>query len=140
MGVSAVKDFITRRPNARALGLLLGSTSFLAWAPGVAYAQDAPANNPTVTGAETVLVTGSLIHGAQTVGVPVTSLNADDFKVSGAVTIGDVLANVPAIVMIADSNVVNGGGYVARDQNINIRNLSLHGDRTLMMVDGLSFP
>ena len=47
---------------------------------------------------------------------------------------------MPGIVMISDNNVVAGGGYVARDQNINIRNLSLHGDRTLMMVDGMSFP
>ena len=110
----------------------------------MAYAQQAqrpaalaaaPADN-----VETVLVTGSLIHGSQLVGVPVTTLSADDFKVSGAVTIGDALEDVPGIVMISDNNVVAGGGYSARDQNINIRNLSLHGDRTLMMVDGMAFP
>ena len=89
---------------------------------------------------DTLLVTGNLIHGDAAIGNVPTVLTDKDFKESGAVTIGDILLNVPAVTMIADSNVINGGGYVARDQNINIRNLSLHGTRTLIMVDGMRFP
>jgi outer membrane receptor protein involved in Fe transport len=118
------------------------SLALLAATPAMAQAIANPAPKQVVAedNVESVVSTGTLIHGGQVVGVPVTSLSDEDFKTSGAVTIGDVLANIPAVVMIADSNVINGGGYAARDQNINIRNLSLHGDRTLMMVDGISFP
>ena len=60
--------------------------------------------------------------------------------VETAVTVGDILVNVPAVVMISDNNVIAGGGYVARGQNVNIRNLSLRNARTLMLVDGMAFP
>jgi iron complex outermembrane receptor protein len=87
-----------------------------------------------------VVITGSLIKGVQAVGAPVKTYSADDFKKQGAVTIGDVLKAEPAITMIAGSNVINGGGYVARAQNINVRNLSQKGTRTLLLVDGMRFP
>ena len=129
----------------RNFAVLLGSTSILSLASVLsAQAQGAPqqvaadaAPSPSI---ESVLVTGSLIHGAISVGVPVTTIGEQDFKVQGAVTIADTLKNIPAITEIASSNVINGGGYVARDQNVNIRNLSLHGDRTLMMIDGIGIP
>ena len=127
--------------------LLLGLAplALSAFAISSAYAQDDSAAPPQQTaqapgGIESVIVTGSLIHGAPTVGVPVTTLGPQDFATSGAVTIGDALENIPAVTMIADSNVINGGGYVARDENINIRNLSQKGTRTLLLVDGMRVP
>lgn len=89
---------------------------------------------------EQVLVTGSLIHGAAAVGVPVTSLGDEDFKQTGALTIADLFKDVPSVVVIASPNVINGGGYINRGQNINIRNLSQKGNRTLLLIDGMRFP
>ena len=139
--------------TARRCANLLVSASLLAVAGAMgAHAQEAataapltPSNTSTATpdaGAalDTIVVTGSLIHGAEAVGTPVVTLGAQDFKKNGAVTIGDVLLAEPAITMIAGSNVINGGGYVARAQNINIRNLSQKGTRTLLMIDGMRFP
>lgn len=89
---------------------------------------------------EEILVTGSLIHGAAAVGVPVTSLSVEDFKLTGAVTIGDLFKNVPAVYMIPQNDVIAGGGYIARAQNINLRNLSTRGTRTLLLIDNMRFP
>jgi iron complex outermembrane receptor protein len=102
-----------------------------------AAAAPAPAAPAAV---QEIVVTGTHIRGVQAVGQPVTTLTDKEFKTAGAVTIGDLLETVPQITMIADSNVINGGGYVARDQNINIRNLSQKGTRTLLMIDGMRFP
>ena len=144
-----------RRP--RALALLLGSVSVLTLGGGLearaadaaaapaatvvaaaAVADATPAQAPVAVGE--IVVTGSHIRGVQVVGAPVITLTTKEFKQQGAVTVGDLLQAVPQITMIADSNVINGGGYVARDQNINIRNLSQKGTRTLLMVDGMRFP
>lgn len=117
------------------------AVALLAATPSLAQSVAKPAPQQVAEdNIESVVSTGSLIHGAQTIGVPVTTLSTEDFKVSGAVTVGDVLVNVPAVVMISDNNVIAGGGYVARAQNINIRNLSLRNARTLMLVDGMAFP
>ena len=141
-------ESIGRVRNARRCANLLVSASLLAVASAMgAHAEVAQLPTETKTAApaapadlETIVVTGSLIHGVQAVGTPVVSLGEQDFKKLGAVTVGDVLLAEPAITMIAGSNVINGGGYVARAQNINIRNLSQKGTRTLMMVDGMRFP
>ena len=127
----------------RRFGVLLGSASLLTLATVIAAQAQVdmmPGDSSNDSDIETVLVTGSIIHGGVNVGVPPTTVSAEDFTQAGAVTIADALQNIPAVVMISDTNVVAGGGYVARDQNINIRNLSLHGDRTLIMVDGIGFP
>ncbi len=100
-----------------------------------AVAQAAPSGVP-----EQVLVTGSLIHGAAAVGVPVTSFRDGDFKETGALTIADLFKNVPAVYQIPQNDVIAGGGYIARAQNVNLRNLSTHGSRQLLLVDGLRFP
>ncbi len=133
--------------TASVTGLMTATAAWAEEAPASAaltLAADAPAAAaaaaPAPAAVQEVVVTGTHIRGVQAVGQPVTTLTDKEFKTAGAVTIGDLLATVPQITMIADSNVINGGGYVARDQNINIRNLSQKGTRTLLMVDGMRFP
>jgi len=153
-------NFSTMRDRrARNCAMLLGSVSFLALADIVAaQAQDVAqatstpmpgqaANPPTQTaqaapGAlpEEVLVTGSLIHGAPAVGVPVTTFGNDDFKQTGALTIGALFLNVPAVYEIPQNDVIAGGGFISRDNNVNLRNLTLHGPRQLLLIDGIQFP
>ncbi len=58
---------------------------------------------------EQVLITGSLIHGAATVGVPVTGLTDQDFKETGSLTVADVLKELPAVT-VQVSNAVNESG------------------------------
>jgi len=89
---------------------------------------------------EQVLVTGSLIHGAAAIGVPITTFGDGDFKQTGALTIGDLFKNVPAVYQIPQNDVIAGGGYIARAQNLNLRNLSTHGSRQLLLIDGMRFP
>ena len=127
--------------TASAAGLMT-ATAARAEEAALAAAADAaaPAAAPASATVQEIVVTGSHIRGVQAVGQPVTTLSDKEFKQTGAVTIGDLLETVPQITMIADFNVINGGGYVARDQNINIRNLSQKGTRTLMMIDGMRFP
>ena len=89
---------------------------------------------------EQVLVTGSLIHGAAAIGVPVTTFGAGDFKTTGALTIADLLRTAPAVYQIPQNDVIAGGGYIARAQNVNLRNLSMRNSRQLLLVDGIRFP
>jgi iron complex outermembrane receptor protein len=150
-----MNSFGTRREgSARTIALLLATASAMGLATA-ARAEDGPATAilapaadvapaaapaPAASAVQEIVVTGTHIRGVQAVGQPVTTLSDKEFKQTGAVTIGDLLETVPQITMIADSNVINGGGYVARDQNINIRNLSQKGTRTLLMIDGMRFP
>ena len=128
--------------TASATGLITATAARAEDAPSTAILADVPATAaaPAPAAVQEIVVTGSHIRGVQAVGEPVTTLTQKEFKQTGAVTIGDLLETVPHITMIADSNVINGGGYVARDQNINIRNLSQKGTRTLLMIDGIRFP
>ena len=87
-----------------------------------------------------MLVTGSLIHGAPAIGVPVTSFSNDDFKQTGSLTIGNLLGTVPAVYELTQNDVTAGGGFIARGQDVNIRNLTLHGPRQLLLIDGIQFP
>ena len=82
---------IVSRPSRAMLIALLGTASFLTMA-GTAAAQNPPAQtaqaSPQVV-PEQVLVTGSLIHGAVAVGVPVPALSQLEFQEAGALTISD---------------------------------------------------
>ncbi len=76
-------------PTTSKLATLMGSASLLtltnalaAQAQQVAQAQMAQAQEVP----EQVLITGSLIHGTAAVGVPVTNLNVQDFRQTGALT------------------------------------------------------
>ncbi len=126
-------------PIARRIStLLLESASLLALtgvldarAQEVAQAQAAQAEVP-----ETVLVTGSLIHGTVAVGVPVTTVGDQDFKETGALTVADVLKEIPAVTVLSSVNIINTGGNVGGGQHTAIHNIGgdTTGPKTLLMV------
>ena len=124
---------------------LMGSASLItlinvlpAHAQQMAQAQMAQAQPDQVP--EQVLITGSLIHGAAAVGVPVTNLGTQDFTETGNVTIGDLFRTVPAANVAPGPSAVNSGGHQERETRVNIRGLDQTGPRTLLMVDGVRFP
>ena len=109
----------------------------------VQVAQNAPA--PVAQAApetvpEQVLVTGSLIHGAAAVGVPVTNLGVQDFTESGQTNIADLFRTVPAANVAPGPSAVNSGGHQERETRVNIRGLDATGPRSLLMIDGVRFP
>src|SRR5437870_8491545 len=102
--------------TASKIATLLGTASLLtlanvlaAQAQQVAQAQMAQAAAEVP---EQVLVTGSLIHGTAAVGVPVTTLSAQDFRETGALTTADLLKDVPSVTVLSSINVINTGGNV----------------------------
>ena len=131
-------------PTTSKLATLMGSASLLtltnvlsAQAQQVAQAQMAQAGQEVP---EQVLITGSLIHGAAAVGVPVTNLSTQDFTQTGNVTIGDLFRTVPQANVAPGPSAVNSGGHQERETRVNIRGLDQTGPRTLMLIDGVHFP
>ena len=102
----------------------------LAQAQQVAQAAPAQTAQPAV---EEVLVTGSLIHGAAAVGVPVTSLGQQDFLEAGAVTTSDLLKTQPSVSVLESLTATNTGGDIGGIQRVSLHNVG----RTLLMVDGV---
>jgi iron complex outermembrane receptor protein len=131
-------------PLTRKFAALMSSASLFtlanalsAHAQEVAQAQMAQAP-PEVP--EQVLITGSLIHGAAAVGVPVTNLSNQDFRQTGAQTVGDLFRTVPQAFVSPGAVGTNSGGHQERETRVNIRGLDQTGPRSLMMVDGMRFP
>ena len=122
-------------------GALLQTASFLALANVLTAqaqqtAQMAPGEAP-----EQVLITGSLIHGAAAVGVPVTALSVQDFHETGALTVADVLKEVPSLFVLPSSSATNPGSTLTHPQTVTIHNISsAAGTETLLMIDGMRFP
>jgi iron complex outermembrane recepter protein len=132
-------------PTTRKFATLMGSASLFtlanalsAHAQQVAQAQMAQSTPGEVP--EQVLVTGSLIHGAAAVGVPVTNLGSQDFTETGNVTIGDLFRTIPSANVAPGPSAVNSNGHQERETRVNIRGLDQTGPRTLLMVDGVRFP
>jgi len=122
-------------------GALFQTVSFLA----LGHALTAQAQPMTAAmGAqapEQVLITGSLIHGAAAVGVPVTALSDQDFHETGALTTADVLKEVPSLVVLPSSSATNSGATLTHPQTVAIHGIaSGTGTETLLMVDGIRFP
>ena len=133
-------------PNASRLATLMGSASLMTLASFLpAHAQQMAQGQMAQTGGaealpEQVLITGSLIHGAAAVGVPVTNLGAQDFTQTGNVTIGDLFRTVPQANVAPGPSAVNSGGHQERETRVNIRGLDQTGPRTLLLIDGVHFP
>jgi iron complex outermembrane receptor protein len=90
---------------------------------------------------ETVLITGSLISGAVSVGVPVSSLRTLDFVETGQLSLTDVLKSVPSLDIDAQASPTYGGGTLSFLQNVQIHSLGTgSGVETLLLIDGLRFP
>src|SRR5579872_5549697 len=131
---STVSRFATLMGSASVLTL---TTAIGANAQMVAQAQTAQAAPEMVP--EQVLVTGSLIHGAAAVGVPVTNLGVQDFAQTGYSTVGELFQTIPAANVTLPQAVINGGQQ-ERLNRVNIRGLDSTGPRSLLMIDGMRFP
>ncbi len=132
-----------RRSRAVRFTAWFGSASLAAIAAALPAAAQMPAPVAQAgpeTVPEQVLVTGSLIHGAAAVGVPVTSLGTEDFKQTGALTTADLFKTIPAAQVAAFQSATDAGANIERGQNVNLRGLSTKGARTLLLVDGYRFP
>jgi iron complex outermembrane receptor protein len=131
--------------TASRFATLMGSASFLTLiatltvhAQDVAQAQTAQAQ-AAATVPEQVLVTGSLIHGAAAVGVPVTNLGVQDVAQTGFISIGELFQTVPAANVQLPQATINGGQQ-ERNNRVDIRGLDTTGPRSLLMIDGMRFP
>ncbi|MDE2475846.1 MAG: TonB-dependent receptor [Alphaproteobacteria bacterium] len=120
------------------VSVLLQTASFLAIGNVLnAQAQTAATQQPP----EQVLVTGSLIHGAATVGVPVTNLSDQDFKETGSLTVADVLKELPAVSVQVSNAINESGGQLIHNQDVVIHNVtSGNASESLLMIDGIRFP
>jgi iron complex outermembrane receptor protein len=128
------------RHHKNALAALLGSASLFAIAPS-AYAAAAAVAAVPVAPVEEVLITGTLIRGAEAVGVPVTALGQEEFLETGAMTVSDLLRTVPAVnVTVEGGSLLTGTGNFTKAAGINIHDLNGSTPRTLVLFDGLRFP
>src|SRR6187397_1671513 len=92
-----------RRASIRLAQLFCGvSVAAMAAGGAAAWAQGQPAAQEDIP--ETVLITGSLISGAVSVGVPVSSLRTLDFVETGQLSLTDVLKSVPSLDIDAQSS------------------------------------
>lgn len=130
-----------RSKRALKYGALLQTASFFSLGYGTA-AQAQPMTAATsMPLPEQVLITGSLIHGAAAVGVPVTALSDQDFHETGALTTADVLKEVPSLAVLPSNSATNPGGTLTHPQTVAIHNISSGtGTETLLMIDGMRFP
>lgn len=127
-------NFTSSRVRSRARSFVgLFGTASLGVLAGALGAQAQPS-----TDIEEVLITGSLIHGAVAVGVPVTSISPQDFKESGAMTVGDLLRTVPAFNIPNSTSAAASSNAIERGTFIDLH--SLKGERSLLMVDGMRYP
>ena len=136
-------DFGATRKNARKslqLARLFCGASFVAMAAcDAALAGEVLAQADDIP--ETVLITGSLIQGAVSVGVPVNSLRTLDFVETGQLSLTDVLRTVPSLDIDAQASPTYGGGTLSFLQNVQIHSLGTgNGIETLLLVNGLRFP
>lgn len=130
----------SRRATLR-LSLLLGSASLFAIASSDAARAAAQPVAAAAPAEEEILITGSLIRGAPAVGVPVTAVGEEEFEKVGAVTISEMLANVPAIAGNVSVNTVEvSGANRQRFQNAEIHGIGGQSTATLLMINGRRHP
>ncbi|WP_444926731.1 TonB-dependent receptor plug domain-containing protein [Microbulbifer sp. TRSA002] len=85
---------------------------------------------------EEVVVTGSRIERANDISVsPVTSVSAEDLKVTGVVRVEDLLSDLPQVAATQDAGQANGSTGTA---TISLRRLG--SQRTLVLIDGRRMP
>lgn len=128
--------------NVARLTRLAGTASLFALAAGVAHAQAPAAAAAAPPTAEEVTVTGSLIRGAEAVGVPVTALGAEEFVRTGAVTVADLLREIPSVSVVETVGVTQtSGGNRQRLQNSTIHGInSGTAVYALLMIEGRRYP
>lgn len=100
---------------------------------------DAPTEASTVADVQTITVTGSRIPRSPDFvqSNPVVSVEAEDFRQSGAVKLTDYLKELPALTGSLGSNSSGGSNAFIGGTGLNLLNLRNLGlDRTLVLVDG----
>jgi len=127
MGGDIMNMSFGRANNTQRLALLLGTASASVLGVSSANAQVAE-----------VLITGSLIAGNQSVGVPVTALGEQDFIEASAVNVLELLETVPSLDIPPTNSPAFGAGTLHFANNVQIHGLGV-GD-TLMMQDGRRWP
>src|SRR5712672_3744721 len=128
-------------PTTSKLTMLLGTASLMTMANAMAaQAQQQTAQAAPMEVPEQVLITGSLIHGAAAVGVPVTNLSTQDFRTTGAATTADLFRSVPVANVSPGALATNSPGQLQRLTRVNIRGLDASGPRSVLMVDGMRHP
>lgn len=119
---------------------LLGSASLIVLAnvlAGTAQAQMQAAAT-TEQPPEQVLITGSVIHGAAAVGVPVTQVSPQDFTETAAINVADYLKYVPAVTEANSVNASASPGGIERGFYVDIHGQS--APRVEMLINGLRYP
>src|SRR5215510_4814137 len=142
LAYSYFRSLCTRNTGIAPLAALMGTASLLTIAnavPSYAAREDAAAEIEEVP--ESVLITGSLIRDAPTVGGPVTNLTLQDFVTTGALTTADLFRFVPAAIVLPGPVGTAAGANIGRGVKVNIRGLDTGGGvRSLLMVDSMRFP
>src|SRR4051812_40711967 len=128
-------------PTTTRFAGLFGSVSLLTLMNVLAaQAQTTPAQTAQATPEavpEQVLVTGSLIHGAEAVGVPVIGLSQQDFVNTGQISVNALLSKVPGITVNQFEQATTNGN-ITRPTALTVHRLS--GSRILLMVNGMRYP
>src|SRR5690349_22241836 len=115
-------------PTTTRFATLMGTASLLTLGSALsAQAQMMTAQAGPEAVPEQVLITGSLIHGAAAVGVPVTNLGTQDFTQTGNISIGDLFRTVPQANVAPGPGATNSGGHQERETRVNIRGLDQTG-------------
>ncbi len=112
--------------------LLCGATAGAALATAPAFAQEATPS----AGSDQVIVTGSRIARDPNLvePLPIQSLDADAFRLSGEPDLVDTLNDLPALLNSNTSEASNRFGNAAGGATLNLRGLG--AERTLVLVNG----
>src|SRR6202171_4602274 len=131
-------------PTTANLATLMRWASLLTFASALSAQPQQVAQAPRPQAArqdpEQLLLTGSLIPGTAAVGVPVTNLNVQDFRQTGAQTLADLFRTIPVANVSPGAVSTNSGGHLERETRVNIRGPDATGPRSLLMIDGMPFP
>ncbi|HEY4078767.1 MAG TPA: TonB-dependent receptor [Rhizomicrobium sp.] len=118
-------------------GLMLGVSAFALAAAGLFAAAPAMAQPASATDVESVVVTGTSIHGIAPVGSNLVTVGTQDIEKTAANTMQDVLATVPQLGTFnqAPTPTANSDGIVSTAPNL--RNIGQA--QTLDLINGHRF-
>ncbi len=125
------------RPALRALLVAsVASSALQAWAQEVVAAPENPATEDEARIEDKIIVVGSYIEGVGDSGaLPVTVLGRDELDVTGALSTGEMLVNIPSVgdIEFSDGNTGTNG---ARGDVTGINLRGLGSGRSLVLVNG----
>lgn len=111
--------------------LRIGCCAVALVAPGLALAQDEPANAD-------IIVTGSRVRGEAPVGSTVTTLGRAELEASSAVTVDRMIKEIPQVFDLGVSEnsrgQSGGSGNITYGNSVNLRGIGPYA--TLVIIDG----